>query len=149
MSGKALQTEFPFTLRQGYVDDDGTMHAEGTMRLATAGDEIQPLRDPRVKANASYLTVILLSRVVTSLGTLEDVTPHVVENLFVSDLAYLQDLYERVNTRGADAVDAVCPECDEQFEVALGQDAAEMPTVLPDATETEVGPRGPETQGNP
>ena len=139
MSGKALQTEFPFTLPQGYIDDDGTMHAEGTMRLATAGDEIQPLRDPRVKANASYLTIILLSRVVTRLGSLEEVTPHVIESLFVSDLAYLQDLYERVNTHGTDAVDAVCPECDEQFEVHIGSDAPSTPTVLPDVTETEVG----------
>lgn len=119
MSGSPLQTEFEFTLPQGYADDEGTLHREGVMRLATAADEIQPLRDPRVRSNSSYLTIILLSRVVTRLGTLDDVTPHVIENLFVSDLAYLQDLYERVNERGANVVDAVCPECGEEFEVAV------------------------------
>lgn len=124
MSDATLQTEFEFTLPRGYVDDEGTMHREGTMRLATAADEIQPLRDPRVKSNPSYLTVILLSRVVTALGSVEDVTPNVVENLFVSDLAHLQDLYERVNRRGANSVDAVCPECDEAFEVAVDDDAS-------------------------
>ena len=119
MSGSALQTEFEFTLPRGYAADDGTLHQEGTMRLATAADEIKPLNDPRVKANPSYLTVILLSRVVTRLGTLDDVTPPVIEDLFVSDLAYLQDLYERVNARGADTVDAVCPDCGEQFDVSV------------------------------
>lgn len=119
MSGSPLQTEFEFTLPQGYADDEGELHQEGVMRLATAADEIQPLKDPRVKSNPPYLTIILLSRVVTKLGSLNDVTPHVIENLFVSDLTYLQDLYERVNERGADVVDAVCPECGEAFEVAV------------------------------
>lgn len=114
-----LQTEFEFTLPKGYPDDDGDLHREGVMRLATAADEIKSAKDPRVQSNTSYMTVIVLSRVVTELGTLEEVTPHVVENLFVSDLAYLQDLYERVNERGADSVDAVCPECGEQFEVEV------------------------------
>jgi hypothetical protein len=118
-----LQTEFEFTLPQGYTDDEGNRHQAGVMRLATAADEIKPLNDPRVKANPSYLTVILLSRVVTRLGTVEEVTPPVIEELFVSDLAYLQDLYERVNARGADAVDAACPECGEEFEVTLGTGA--------------------------
>jgi hypothetical protein len=113
-----LQTEVEFTLPQGYPDDDGSLQKEGVMRLATAADEIKPLRDPRVKSNPSYLSVILLSRVITRLGTFDDVTPHVIENLFVSDLAYLQDLYERVNQRGANVIDATCPECSEQFEVA-------------------------------
>lgn len=119
MSSSPLQTEFEFTLPQGYADDEGTLHREGVMRLATAADEITPLRDPRVKSNPSYLTVILLARVVTELGSLQDVSPHVIENLFVSDLAYLQDLYERVNTRGVDAVDAVCPDCGERFDVEV------------------------------
>lgn len=117
MSTSPLQTEFQFTLPQGYADDDGDLHREGTMRLATAADEIKPLKDPRVQSNPSYLTVILLSRVITGLGDLDDVSPHVVENLFVGDLEYLQELYERVNDRGADAVDAVCPDCGERFEV--------------------------------
>ena len=114
-----LQTEFEFTLPQGYTDEEGNRHQSGVMRLATAADEIKPLNDPRVKANPSYLTVILLSRVITKLGTLEDVTPPVIEDLFVSDLAYLQDLYERVNTRGTDSVDAVCPDCGEAFELTI------------------------------
>ena len=119
MTGDVLQTEFEFTLPQGYAADDGTLHREGVMRLATAADEIKPLKDPRVQSNSSYLTVILLARVVTDLGNLDSVTPHVIENLFVSDLEYLQELYERINTREADAVDAVCPECGEEFAVDL------------------------------
>lgn len=119
MTGDTLQTEFSFTLPQGYVDDDGNLHREGVMRLATAADEIKPLQDPRVKSNSSYMTVILLSRVVTRLGDLNEVTPHVIEELFVSDLEYLQDLYERVNTRGADVVDTACPECGEEFAVEV------------------------------
>lgn len=115
-----LQTEFEFTLPQGYVDDEGTVHREGKMRLATAGDEILPMRDPRVRANESYLTVILLSRVLTTLGTVDEVTPNVVESLFVADLSYLQGLYERVNAHGADIADASCPECGEAFEVEVG-----------------------------
>jgi hypothetical protein len=114
-----LQTEFDFTLPKGYVDTDGTVHREGSMRLATAGDEILPLKDPRVQSNPAYLTCILLSRVVTKLGSVSEVSPHVVENLFVEDLAHLQDLYERVNTRGADTVDATCPECGEGFAVTV------------------------------
>ncbi|WP_201741584.1 hypothetical protein [Salinigranum halophilum] len=122
MSG-VLQTEFEFTLPQGYAADDGELHRDGVMRLATAADEIKPATDPRVESNPSYMTVIILSRVVTELGTVDDVTPRVIENLFVSDLAYLQDLYERVNERGLDAVDAVCPECGESFTVEVSSDS--------------------------
>lgn len=93
----SLQTEFPFTLPKGYVDDEGGLHRTGTMRMATARDEIQPLRDPRVKENEAYLTVILLSRVITELGTVGQVTPNTVEGLFAADLAYLQDVYRIVN----------------------------------------------------
>ncbi len=118
MSTETLQTSFEFTLPQGYVDDDGTRHREGRMRLATAADELKPLSDPRVQSNESYLTVILLSRVVTELGEIEEVTPGVIEELFVADLAYLQDLYERVNERGANVVDVTCPECSAQFQVS-------------------------------
>lgn len=92
-----LQTEFDFKLPKGYVDGDGTLHRDGRMRLATAADEILPLKDPRVKSNPSYLTVIVLSRVVTQLGSLEDINPRTIEALFVEDLAYLQDLYRRIN----------------------------------------------------
>jgi hypothetical protein len=102
MSDSGLQTEFDFTLPQGYVDEDGTVHKEGRMRLATAADEIQPLNNPLVQENSSYMTVVLLSRVVTQLGTIDEVTPEVIESLFVTDLAYLQDLYERINDGGTD-----------------------------------------------
>lgn len=144
MSGHALQTEFEFTLPQGYAEDDGTLHREGVMRLATAADEILPLKDPRVRSNASYLTVILLSRVLTKLGTLDDVTPHVVENLFVSDLAYLQDLYERVNDRGVNAVATACPECGEEFEMEVETGASIDVSTLPEPPEIgEIGAGNP------
>jgi len=96
-----LQTEFPFTLPRGYVDDSGSLHREGVMRLATARDEIEPLRDARVKENEAYLTVIVLSRTIVKLGTLSQVTPKTIEGLFSSDLAFLQDFYTRINFGGA------------------------------------------------
>ena len=117
MSGDVLQTEYEFTLPQGYVDDDGTRHRDGVMRLATAADEIKPLKDPRVQANEAYLTVILLARVITQLGTIENITPHTIEGLYVSDLEYLQSLYERINGDGpADVRAATCPGCGEEYE---------------------------------
>ncbi len=119
MSGSVVQTEFEFTLPKGYVDDEGTLHRDGVMRLATAADEVKPLKDPRVQSNSAYLTVILLSRVVTDLGSLSEVTPHVIENLFVADLNYLQELYKRINLSEGDATDAVCPECGEQFQITI------------------------------
>jgi len=93
----SLQTEFPFVLPKGYVDQHGTLHREGVMRLANAADEIEPLRDHRVQENEAYLTIIVLSRVVLSLGSLAQVTPKTVEGLFVSDLSFLQDLYRAIN----------------------------------------------------
>ena len=91
-----FDTEFSFVLPRGYVDRDGNLHKEGRMRLATAADEIIPLRDPRVQQNPGYLVIILLSRVITSLGTMPAVDTKVIEGLYTADLAYLQDLYERV-----------------------------------------------------
>jgi hypothetical protein len=88
---KGLQTEYEFTLPRGYVDSDGNLHRHGVMRLATAMDEITPMRDMRVKQNQAYLTVVLLSKVITKLGTLEDVHTGVIEKLFSADFAYLQD----------------------------------------------------------
>ena len=94
----SLTTEFSFTLPRGYLGSDGTVHRRGVMRLATARDEIEPLRDPRVQgADDPYLTIIVLSRVVTELGSLSAVTPREIENLFAADLAFLQDLYGVVN----------------------------------------------------
>ena len=115
-----LQTEFPFTLPMGCVDAEGNLHKEGVMRLATAFDEIAPLKDPRVHNNPAYLLIILLSRVVTKLGTLELVNPKTIEGLFAADLAYLQDLYRRVNEQGYNRVHAQCPHCEKEFEVELG-----------------------------
>ncbi|HLO85207.1 MAG TPA: hypothetical protein VK203_09380 [Nostocaceae cyanobacterium] len=92
-----LQTEFEFTLPKGYLDGDGNLHRKGVMRLSRAMDEIVPLRDPRVKTNPAYATVIILSRVITKLGALDEVTPAVVENLFACDLSYLQQFYRQIN----------------------------------------------------
>src|ERR671911_167269 len=92
-----FQTEYEFTLPFGYLDEDGTLHRDGVMRLATAADEILPLKDPRVQQNPAYLTVIVLARVITRLGSLPDVNTKVVEGLFASDLNYLQKLYEQLN----------------------------------------------------
>jgi hypothetical protein len=114
-----LQTEFEFALPVGYADEDGTLHREGVMRRATAADEILPLRDPRVEKNPAYLIVILLSRVVTSLGGLTQVTPKVIEDLYATDLAYLQDLYNRVNALEPERLQVVCPECEHEVEVEV------------------------------
>jgi len=112
-----MQTEFEFVLPRGYVDAEGQVHREGTMRLATALDEIEPLRDARVRANEAYLTVLLLARVITRLGTLPTITPQVVECLFSADFAYLQDLYEHLNTGTNDLVAVTCPFCGKAFQV--------------------------------
>ena len=92
-----IQTEFEFTLPKGYLDENGDLHRQGIMRLSRAIDEIVPLRDPRVKANPAYATVIILSRVITHLGALEELSPMVIENLFASDLSYLQKFYRQIN----------------------------------------------------
>jgi len=115
----SLQTEFEFTLPRGYVDRDGNLHREGVMRLATAMDEIAPLRDLRVRSNQAYLVIILLSRVIVKLGTLSQVTSGVIENLFAADLAYLQAFYRQINEEGASTLNLSCPECNAEFEVDL------------------------------
>ena len=114
---ETLRTEFDFVLPRGYVDDEGAVHREGRMRLATARDEILPQRDPRVRENEAYLTVILLSRVVTRLGSITQVTPATIEGLFASDLAFLQDMYRRVNSEGTTHVAVTCPSCKHEFAV--------------------------------
>jgi hypothetical protein len=116
-SGEVPRTEFAFQLPVGYVEEDGTAHRSGVMRLATARDEIMPLRDPRVRDNESYLTVLLLSRVVVQLGTLAQITPAVIEGLFAADLAFLQDLYRRVNQEGHTHASVTCPACEHEFAV--------------------------------
>ena len=116
-----FQTEIEFSLPRGYMDEGGMLHKEGVMRLATAADEILPLRDPRVQSNPAYLTIILLSRVVTKLGSLPDVNPRIVENLFASDVSYLQTLYQKVNANGNGKPHktVACPSCNEEFEVGV------------------------------
>jgi hypothetical protein len=114
-----LQTEFEFTLPKGYVGSDGTLHKQGMMLLATAADEILPLRDPRVKGNQAYLLIILLSRVVTRLGELPEISTKVVEGLFSSDLAYLQNFYSQINENGHTLMEATCPDCKKTFAVDL------------------------------
>ncbi len=113
----AFQTEVEFTLPRGYMDNDGTLHREGVMRLATAADEILPLKDPRVQANPAYLTLIVLARVVSKLGDLPDVNPRIIENLYASDVSYLQALYQKINGDGNAALRVVCPQCEHAFEV--------------------------------
>lgn len=115
----SLVTEFPFVLPRGYVDADGTVHRDGVMRLATARDELVPLRDDRVRENPAYLTVVLLARVITRLGSVTDIHAGVVENLFAADLAFLQELYRRVNQEGHTRVGMTCPECGHGFAVDL------------------------------
>jgi hypothetical protein len=114
-----LQTEFRFSLPHGYVDAEGNLHREGVMRMASAMDEIAPLKDPRVRSNPGYLVIILLSRVITKLGDLESINPKVMEGLFAGDLGYLQDLYRRINDSGDNRLAVTCPHCQEQFEVEL------------------------------
>jgi hypothetical protein len=112
-----LATEFDFALPKGYVDSAGTVHREGTMRLATAGDEILPQKDSRVQSNPAYLVVVLLSRVITRLGSVDAINPRVVEGLFASDLAYLQEFYNRINSAQSRKIGVACPHCQQAFEV--------------------------------
>jgi hypothetical protein len=114
-----MQTEFPFTLPRGYVDSDGNVHREGVMRLATAFDEVGPMKDPRVQSNPGYLVIILFSRVITRLGDLTSINPKVIEGLFSADLAFLQDFYRRINESGHSRVGVTCHNCDAKFEVEM------------------------------
>jgi len=112
-----LRTEFDFVLPRGYLDKDGAVHREGSMRLATARDELLPLYDGRVRERPEWLTVVLLARVITRLGTLEEVTDWDIEHFFASDLAFLQDLYRRINQEGHTRAAVECPSCKHQFTV--------------------------------
>lgn len=116
-----MRTEYAFTLPRGYVDAAGGVHREGTMRLATARDEIEPLRDPAARRNEAYLTVLLLSRVITRIGPLTEVSPSVVEGLYAADFDHLQRLYERINTDGESVGVVACPDCRHEFEVDLSE----------------------------
>src|SRR5438067_1393305 len=115
----AFKTEYPFTLPKGFVDSEGNLHRNGVMRLATAKDEIIPLQDYRVQANRAYLVIILLGRVIVKLGDLKFIDADVIENLFSTDLAYLQEFYRRINEEGAPKVHAKCPSCQTEFDIDL------------------------------
>ncbi|MDE2778221.1 MAG: phage tail assembly protein [Chloroflexota bacterium] len=116
-----LRTEHEFTLPKGYVDREGTVHRTGVMRLATAMDEITPMRDARVKNNEAYLTIIILSRVITQLGSVKDVNTGVIENMFTADLTYLQEFYRSINEGGDSLGLVACPSCETEFEVQPGE----------------------------
>lgn len=114
-----IQTEFEFKLPVGYVDSEGTLHRDGVMRLATAADEILPLRDARVQNNQAYLVIILLARVITRLGSLDNVSTKTIEGLYAADLDYLQEFYDRINRSGKAQLDASCPKCEHEFDVEM------------------------------
>ncbi|WP_413751974.1 hypothetical protein NRF20_03460 [Streptomyces sp. R-74717] len=114
-----LRTEFDFELPRGYVDDEGQVHRRGSMRLATARDELRPQIDLRVKENPAYLSVVLLSQVITQLGTITDVHAGVVERMYATDVAFLQDFYRRINSEGHTHAAVTCPLCHGSFEVDL------------------------------
>ena len=114
-----MQTEIEFTLPRGYVDPSGTVHRVGAMRLATARDEIEPLREIEVRQNQAYITVLLLARTITRLGAVSEVTPELVEGLWAADFDHLQRLYERINTDGESVGVVSCPQCSHRFEVDL------------------------------
>jgi hypothetical protein len=116
----AFKTEYKFTLPRGFVDSEGRVHKEGTMRLATARDEILPLQDYRVQANRAYLVIVLLSRVVTKLGDLSMITVDTIENLFSTDLAFLQEFYRKINEEGgAPKHHVACPKCGHEMDVDM------------------------------
>ena len=114
-----MRTEVPFTLPQGYVDGNGSVHREGRMRLATARDEIEPLGDAAVRQNQAYLSVLLVARTVTRLGDVTEITPELVEGLYAGDFDHLQRLYERINSNGDSVGVVTCPNCSHDFEVDM------------------------------
>ena len=124
---EGLRTEYQFVLPRGYLDRDGRTHRDGIMRLATARDEIAPQSDPRVRENPAFLTIVLLARTVTRLGGIGTVDTTVVEDLFASDLAFLQDLYRRINQQGHTEADVRCPGCGREFAVDVAGDAWVQP----------------------
>lgn len=114
---EAFQTEFEFELPRGVVDEEGVVHREGIMRMATAADEIVPMRDPRVQSNPAYLAVILLSRVITRLGSMPAVNTRVIEGMYAADFQYLQEFYNRINEGGSRRMAVSCPHCNQGFEI--------------------------------
>jgi len=116
-----LQTEFEFTLPMGYIDEKGDLHKTGVMRLASAADEVLPMRDPRVQQNPAYLNILVLSRVVNKLGALSQVGPGIIENLFITDYNFLQAFYEQINGNGTYMMNAICPKCRYAYQVDISK----------------------------
>ncbi len=114
-----METVYDFTLPRGYLDSAGAVHRRGKMRLATAGDEISATRDPRVLSNPSYLTIVVLGKVVTELEGVEMVTANLIEKLFTADLAFLQDMYQRINDIEPPMMETVCPDCGKVYKAPL------------------------------
>ena len=112
-----MTTVFDFELPKGFVDSQGVVHKRGKMRLATAGDEISATRDPRVLSNPSYLTIVVLAAVITELEGVDAVIPSTVERFFTADLAFLQDMYQRINNVEPPTMRAVCPDCGKVHEI--------------------------------
>ena len=112
-------TETTFVLPHGYIDAAGDVHRQGRMRMATALDEIEAIAHPRVQANEAYLPIVLLSRVITQLGTLTTLTPHVMEGLFAADLAHLEDVYMQLNSYEGMVIHTRCPQCSTEFSITL------------------------------
>ncbi|MCP4894059.1 MAG: hypothetical protein VW906_08685 [Actinomycetota bacterium] len=117
-----FQTTFDFVLPRGYVDADGRVHREGTMRLATARDELVPLLDPKVRENDAFLSLVLLARVVTKLGDVPTIDDQVMGGLWATDLAFLQDLYRQINSEGHTLIEVTCPSCSTDFAVDMAGD---------------------------
>ena len=116
-----LQTEYEFTLPQGFVDDDGTLHRDGVMRLSTALDEVEAAQDARGRSNEAYLSILLLARVITRLGTIAPLETHVIERLFSADFVFLQELFVRLNGVPDEIVETQCPTCGTRFPIDLAQ----------------------------
>jgi len=116
-----LQTEYEFSLPKGFVDLQGNLHRDGVMRLATAMDEITPMKDPRVRNNEAYLSIIILSRVITKLGDMGSVNTGTMEGMFTSDLSYLQEFYRSINEGGSSIGRVACPSCKSEFDVEPGE----------------------------
>jgi hypothetical protein len=128
-SRSVFVTEFDFILPRGLVDEAGVVHRQGVMRLATAKDELMTQKDRRVKNDPAYSTLVILAQVITSLGSLTSVTPEILEDLFTQDLAYLRELYNRLNQQDSSSQPVQCPECSYQFEVefALSGESSATP----------------------
>lgn len=115
----SFKTEIEFDLPRGYIDEDGKIHKHGVMRLATAADEILPLKNLKVQQNPAYLSIVLLSRVIVSLGTLDNITPSIIEKLFTPDIAYLQNLYQTFNAIEPMQMEVTCPNCSQRFKTEV------------------------------